>query len=143
MQCDRQFDDAKACSQMATGNGHRINGLSAQFVGNLLQVLRIDTSQICRVFDRIKNSGAGICYETIVWRRHYLITFPNQSEVLVPLAKPHGNIPVAPYELCRHCHEVSQLASIKDTYESSTQILLRERVFGDHLTYLRRRYQLC
>lgn len=143
MQCDRQFDDAEACSQVTTGNGDRIDGLGAQFVGNLLQVLRIDTSQIRRALDRVENIGAGICYEIIVGRRHALITFPTHSEALVPLAKPLGKFSVAPYELCRFCHEVSQLGSIKDTYKSSAQILLRERVFGDHLTYLRRRYQLC
>ena len=59
------------------------------------------------------------------------------------LAEPLAKFSVAPYELCRFCHEVSQLASINDPYKGSARILLRETVFGDHLTYLRRRYQLC
>jgi hypothetical protein len=34
-------------------NGNGIDGFSTQFVGNLLQVTRIDASQVGRVLDRI------------------------------------------------------------------------------------------
>ena len=43
MQGDRQFDDAKARAEMSAGHRHRTDGLGAQFVGNLLQVPRVDT----------------------------------------------------------------------------------------------------
>src|SRR5437016_8981509 len=44
MQSDCQLYHTKAGAQMTAGDGDRIDGLGAQFVGNLLEVPRIDTS---------------------------------------------------------------------------------------------------
>ena len=43
---DGQLDDAKAGAKMPTGDGDSADCLGAQFVGNLLQVLRVDEAQV-------------------------------------------------------------------------------------------------
>jgi len=48
---DGQFDNTKTRSQVSPRNGNGIDGLGAQFVGNLLQVTRIDASQVGRAPD--------------------------------------------------------------------------------------------
>jgi hypothetical protein len=44
MQGNRQFDYTEARPEVTPGDCDRIDGFGAQFVGNLLQVPRIDTS---------------------------------------------------------------------------------------------------
>src|SRR5262245_33589960 len=108
MQGNGQLDHAETCSQMPAGNCDRIDRLGAQFNGNLLQVPRINTAQICRALDRVEEFGGGFCQEVIVGRRHASITFPTNSEALVRYwQKPSEHFFVAQYELCRLCHEVS------------------------------------
>jgi hypothetical protein len=41
---------------MTTSNGHRVNSLGAQFVGNLLQVPSINTPQISGTLDRVEDA---------------------------------------------------------------------------------------
>src|SRR5262245_40640370 len=82
MQGNSQFDNTETCSQVPAGNCDCIDRLGAQFIGNLLQVPRIDTAQICRALDRVEEFGGGFCQEVIVGR-HALITFPTNSEALV------------------------------------------------------------
>ena len=42
MQCDRQFDHPETCSQVAAGDGNRVDRLGPQFIGNLPKVPCID-----------------------------------------------------------------------------------------------------
>src|SRR5262245_46008219 len=121
MQGNRQLDYAETGSKMAARNRNRVDGLGAQFIGNLLQVPRINAAQVGRALDRIEKVGAGICQEVIVGRRHAVNTFPTHLEALVLLAKPLRTFFVALFEFCRLCHEVSQSASINDAWKSSTR----------------------
>ena len=121
MQGNRQLDHAETGSKMAARNCNRVDGLGAQFVGNLLQVPRINAAQIGRALDQVEKVGAGFCDEVIVGRRHAVNTFPTNLEALVLLAKPLRSFFVAQFELCRLCHEVSQSASIYDAWKSSTR----------------------
>ena len=44
VQCNGQFDDAEAGAEVPAGDRHRADGLGAQFVGDLLQILRVELS---------------------------------------------------------------------------------------------------
>src|SRR5229473_3096352 len=53
---DRQFDHAETRTEMAARYRDRADRLGAQFICNLLKVSRIDTTQICRIVNRVENS---------------------------------------------------------------------------------------
>ena len=64
MQGDRQFDHAEAGAEVAAGQRHRIDGLEAQLVGQLLQLLFRQPTQVGRAVNGIKERRLGRC------RRH-------------------------------------------------------------------------
>ena len=57
VQCDRQFDHAKPRAQMAARHRNHIDGLVAQFVGQLLQRFCWKRPKICGIMDRIQQRG--------------------------------------------------------------------------------------
>ena len=44
VKCHREFDDAEASAEMTAGDSDRVDRFSAQFIGNLREVPRIDTA---------------------------------------------------------------------------------------------------
>ena len=59
MQRDGQFDHAEAGAEMAAGLGDRVDGLGAQFVGDLPELLRRQVLQVARKMDAIEQRGLG------------------------------------------------------------------------------------
>ena len=57
MQRNGQLDDAEAGAEMAAGHRDRADGLGAQFVGNLLQLVFVKATQIGRALDRVEQWG--------------------------------------------------------------------------------------
>ena len=58
VQRDRQFDDAKAGTQMATRYRDSADSLVAQFIGNFLKIFFVDATKIGWRLDRIQNGCA-------------------------------------------------------------------------------------
>ena len=59
VQRDRQFDHAEAGAQMAAGDRDRIDGLGAQFVGDLPELALVEPPQVVRGVDLIKQGRLG------------------------------------------------------------------------------------
>ena len=59
MQSGRQFDNAKPRAQMPTGNRNRIDGFSAQFIRDLLQLGGFQFTQIFGNVDGIQQRSHG------------------------------------------------------------------------------------
>ena len=54
MQRDGQLDDAKACAKMAAGDGHGVDRLMPQFVGDLFEIDGLQLAQIVRRLNRVE-----------------------------------------------------------------------------------------
>src|SRR6185295_3780253 len=146
MQCDRQFDHPEACPQMTARDRDRVDRLRAQFIGNLSKVPCIDTAQIVRALDRIEDVGGWVCQELIVGRRHALTTFPLTRRRLCFWQNLSKYLLSPNNELCRLCHEVSQLASINAERKSSARkelIILRRSASGGDLPVAGRQHLVC
>ena len=59
MQRDGQFHHAEPGAEMAAGLSDRVDGLVAQLVGQLLELLRRQVLQIARYVDAIEQGGLG------------------------------------------------------------------------------------
>src|SRR5262249_47753859 len=57
VQCYRQFDDAEPRSEMAAGYCHRVDGLGAQFVCDLAQLLFVEPAKIGRILDFLEKQA--------------------------------------------------------------------------------------
>src|SRR5262245_32603394 len=85
---DREFDNAEARTEMTAGNSNGIDCFRAQFIGNLLQVPRIDTAQISRTLDGVENGWSRLFQEVVIGRRHALLTLPRLNGGAEALADP-------------------------------------------------------
>src|SRR6185312_2801469 len=74
MQRDRQLDDAEAGAKMPAGHGNGADGFFAYFVGNLLQVPRIDTAEIGWNFNVVEKRANRLNLEFLFRRCH--ATYP-------------------------------------------------------------------
>ena len=54
MDGDREFDDAERGAEMAAGDGDRVDGLGAQLIGELAQLLGGEVPQIGRIADAVQ-----------------------------------------------------------------------------------------
>jgi hypothetical protein len=54
MDCGREFDNAKACAQMATGHGDCRDSFGTQFIGQLAQLRRGKITKVRGHFNLIE-----------------------------------------------------------------------------------------
>jgi hypothetical protein len=54
MDCGREFDNAKACAQMAAGHGDCRDSFGTQFIGQLAQLRRGKITKVRGHFNRIE-----------------------------------------------------------------------------------------
>ena len=59
MQRDRELDHAEAGAEMAAGDGDSVDGLAAQFVGDLPQLARFEAPEVFRGLDLVEQWGLG------------------------------------------------------------------------------------
>src|SRR5262249_21604817 len=59
MQGNRQLDHAQPGAKMAAGDGDGVNGLLAQFVGELAQLPALQAAQVRRGLDEVEQGGLG------------------------------------------------------------------------------------
>ena len=59
VQRDRKLDHAQAGAEVAAGHRHRVDGLLAQFVGDLPQLLAFQAAQVRRRLDLVEQRGLG------------------------------------------------------------------------------------
>ena len=59
VQRDRQLDHAEPGAEMAAGDRDRVDGLLAQLVGDLPQLIRLKAPQIRRRLDLVEQGGLG------------------------------------------------------------------------------------
>src|SRR5215471_17588599 len=59
VQCNRQFDDAEAGTQMPTGLGYRVDEILPQLIGNFAQSVRFEPAQVFRSADLIEKWSFG------------------------------------------------------------------------------------
>jgi len=60
VQGDSELDDPESGAEMAASDGHRADGLGAQFVGQLPEVFFLQAAQVRRTFDGVEQrSGFG------------------------------------------------------------------------------------
>jgi len=57
VECGGQFDHAETCTEVAASDGHCVDGLLAQLVGDLTNLLDLELAQIFRCPDRIEQRG--------------------------------------------------------------------------------------
>ena len=59
VQRDRQLDHAQAGAEVTAGDRHRVDGLLAQLVGELPQLLAFQAPQVRRRLDLVEQRGLG------------------------------------------------------------------------------------
>ncbi len=59
VQRNRQLDHAEAGAEMAAGDRDRVDGLLAQLVGELAELLDLEGAQIRRRLDEVEQGGLG------------------------------------------------------------------------------------
>ena len=120
VQRNSQFDDAEARAKMSTGDRHRADGFSAQFVGDLLQVLRVELSKIGGFRYAIKQRSDWLGREVPTGSRHASLSLQQQTWRLMRLAEPPGSILIAAQaNLAYAWQERSQSSSICRLHKSS------------------------
>ena len=85
VQRDGQLDHAEAGAEMAAGLGDRVDGLMAQFVGQLLELLGRKVLQIARKMDTIEQRGFGYFGQYLLRNRSWL---PQRDLRLTPVPSP-------------------------------------------------------